>query len=284
MAAAIATIPAEKRVKVRNHLHEFVEQKRFYAHGSDDNGGQSGDTLSRRLGKAASTVLFRNRPGKSLDQAVAEAALKTRAMVNARLSPSVSQSRARCEQSSYVFFPLQYPLESRMTLYSPQFYRQSQLIEFLARTLPSSVELFVKGHPNHPGRPSPRAIRQLSQEGRVRFLNPNLSAHEVIANAEGVVVTNNTVGFETIYHRKPLFTLGRPFYAETPAAIPVNDLSELHCLFAEHLSTEVSEERAISSIYSLREASFDGDRTSYEVRKVREVVDSILQFSEMADD
>jgi len=236
------------------------------------------------LGNAAKTVLSRNRPGKFLDQAVAEAALKIRAVVNAGLSPSVSQSQARCEQSSYVFFPLQYPLESRMTLYSPQFYRQSQLVEFLARTLPSSVELFVKGHPNHPGRPSPRTIRRLSQEGRVRFLNTNLSAHEVIANAEGVVVTNNTVGFETIYYRKPLFTLGRAFYAETPAAIPINDLSELHCLFADHLSTEVSEERTISSVYSLREASFDGDRTRYEARKLREVVDSILQFTEMADD
>jgi len=164
-------------------------------------------------------------------------------------------------------------------VFSPQFFRQEYLVEYLSRALPASVELFVKPHPNHPDRPSPRFVRSLSNDDRVQFLNPALNAHEVIEQAEGVVVTNNTVGYETLYYRKPLFTLGEAPYAATPAAIDVGDLGELPELFDEHISTHVPEQTTVESIFSLRQASYPGDRTGLDNEAVRTVVDSVEDFT-----
>jgi capsule polysaccharide export protein KpsC/LpsZ len=70
-------------------------------------------------------------------------------------------------------------------------------------------------------------VYKRGDETRIRFLNHDLNGHEVIENARVVVVIKNTVGFETIYHRKPLVTLGEPPYGETPSVTNVESLREL---------------------------------------------------------
>ena len=167
-----------------------------------------------------------------------------------------------------------------MTVFSPEFYDQSYLIAYLSRVLPSSTQLFVKGHPNHPGRPAPETIYKHSDKNRVRFLNHDLNAHEVIENSEAVVVVNNTVGFESIYHGKPLLTLGEPPYAETPAVTNVESLRRLPEVLNQTISTTISERTVVESIYSLREASYPGDRVTFDSDAVRTYIDSVISFAE----
>jgi capsule polysaccharide modification protein KpsS len=135
----------------------------------------------------------------------------------------------------------------------------------------------IKGHPNHPGRPAPEIIYKYSNSD-VGFLNHELNAHEVIKHSEAVVVINNTVGFETIYHRKPLLTLGKPPYAETPAVTNVQSLRKLPEALSRAISTTVPEQAIIESVYSLQEATYPGSRANLEPDVVKTHVDSVVSF------
>lgn len=274
------TIPYEvmgddKRERTRDHIESYLDDQRFYSHESS--------TESRKKGlltitSALSKVRNRQRPGTLHDQVWQEFKLKVQQAGNKRLFPGIKESRQLCENEQYLFFPLQYPIESRLTVFSPQFYDQDQLIEYLGRILPASVDLFVKPHPNHSGRPSPKTIRRFQKHDRIRVIHPSINAHTAIANSSGVVVTNNTVGFQTIYHRKPLFVLGSEFYAETPAAITPRTLGHLPECLSGHTGEETPLSTALSSIFSLREASYPGDRSDTSEDGVKTVVDSIKQF------
>jgi hypothetical protein len=271
-------IPDEDRTDVESHIEQFRDRQRFYAH---DDGDQTDD--SGRLGTLASVisgVRDRDRPGNLTDQIREASKLGLNRLVNERLYRSVGDSRRACRTERYAFFPLQYPVESRLTVFSPQFHRQEYLVEYLARVLPSSMKLFVKPHPNHPGRPSPMVLRRWQGHDRVAVLNPDLNAHEAIARSEGVVVINNTVGFEALYYNKPLVVLGSALYSRVPAATPVEDLSALPETLGSSLATRVHDEKTVASIHSLREASYDGDRTALDEANVRTLVDSVLSFVE----
>jgi hypothetical protein len=282
------TIPYDEisetdRERVRDHIESFRDEKKFYAH--DDN--ESTEARQSLLTSTVSTLrqlATRQRPGRIQNQIINELKLRGQATINRQLYPSVSESQRLCKQTEYVFFPLQYPIESRLTVFSPQFYRQEFLVEYLSRILPSSVELFVKGHPNHPGRPSPATILNYSRSDNVTFLHPSVNAHDVIRDSVGVVVTNNTVGFETLYYQKPLFVLGTGFYSATPAAINVTDLGDLPTILADHVRTTVPERDIVASIHSLREASYEGSRPDFDTENVATIVDSVLQFLENSDE
>lgn len=271
-------IPEDEREAVADHIDEFREAKKVFTYGMDEGPTAGIRGISRFVRSTIGDARTRNRPGALHDAGAEMAKLRLYETVNRRLLPTVSESRRRCDRSDYVLFPLQYPKESRLTVFSPQFYRQESLLEYLARVLPSSVELFVKPHPNRPGYPSPFMLRRLAENDNIRFLNPRFNAHVAIESAACVVVINNTVGFETLYHQTPLFTLGTAFYGDTPASISIDTLEALPEVLAEHLSTPVTSQSAVSSIYSLMEATSEGDITSNEEPNVRTVVESVLQF------
>jgi hypothetical protein len=275
-------IPEADRETTRKHIEEFREARRFYAHDDEPSTSDTDDGPSyvKHVVDTARDLITRTRPGRVRDQIAPALRLAANRWLNEYLLPSVEQSRRLCQSTDYVFFPLQYPIESRLTVFSPEFYDQSYLIAYLSRILPSSTQLFVKGHPNHPGRPAPEIIHKHGNKNRVRFLNHDLNAHEVIENSEAVVVVNNTVGFETIYHGKPLLTLGEPPYAETPAVTNVESLSRLPEVLNQTISTTVPEQTVIESIYSLREATYPSDRDDLESGAVQTYIDSVISFAD----
>lgn len=273
-------ISEQERKSTRQHIETFREERRFYTQ-DEDSGDESSRNTKQVIKQAIETiqsVIGRKRPGRLQDQIKQEASLELNRRVNDYLLPTVEESREFCEETSYVFFPLQYPIESRLTVFSPQFFDQLYLVEYLARILPSSVELFVKAHPHHPGRPASKAMRQLVKNDRITFLHYNTHSHEVIQNAEAIVVVNNTIGYESIYFQKPLIALGNPTYAETPAVTRVNALEDLPEVLKKNISTTVAEETTVESIYSLQETTWQGDTVSYESENIQTLVDSILNF------
>lgn len=281
------TIPYDEisetdRETTRKHIEQFRKAQRFYAHDDEPSTSDTDDDPSyiNRVVDTARNLMTRTRPGRVRDQITPALRLAANRRLNEYLLPSIEQSRRLCQSTDYVFFPLQYPIESRLTVFSPEFYDQSYLIAYLSRVLPSSTQLFIKGHPNHPGRPAPEIIYKHGDENRVKFLNNDMNAHEVIEHSESVVVVNNTVGFETIYHGKPLLTLGEPPYAETPAVTNVESLRKLPEVLNRTISTTVPEQTVIESIYSLREATYAGDRATFEPDGVRTYIDSVISFAE----
>jgi capsule polysaccharide modification protein KpsS len=179
-----------------------------------------------------------------------------------------------------VFFPLQYPEESRLTVFSPEFFDQEWIIEYLSRSVPDSVGVFIKQHPNHVGQQSPLWIRRLSQLPNVQFLSPELNVHEIIADAEAVVVTNNTVGFEALFYSTPLIVLGQAFYQDTPAVRTVDILGDLRSVVANAMQDGVLEKDCVASIHSLREAVFNVERYGSIERHASGTASGILGFTD----
>lgn len=276
------TVPHEEiseseRRSVRQHIENFREERRLYTHEDSDPGDSDRKGVELAIGTVTS-VINRTRPGALHDQIKQQVYRKFTHRINNYLLPTVEKSRQLCEDTAYVFFPLQYPIESRLTVFSPQFYDQLHLIRYLRRILPSCIELFVKPHPNHPGRPEPRAVRQLQNDDRITFLHYATHSHEVIEQAEAIVVVNNTIGYESIYFQKPLIAVGNPTYAKTPAVTNAESLEDLPAVLSEKISTKVSEEAAIESIYSLQNTAWQGDMSRYDAENVQLVVGSILEF------
>lgn len=250
-------IPSGDRAKIDEYIDSFRSKKKVYTHGKekDDNSVSITDTMSTAI-SSLRTVLCGTTPNNPYRYGARKLTKVIKKKINSQMLPSITESRKQCRTNQFVFFPLQYPYESRLTVFSPEFFKQSFLVEYLSRILPQGVELFVKQHPNHPGKQSPAWIRRVENHDRVTVLNPAFNAHEAVDHAESVVVTNNTVGFEALFHNTPLVVLGRAFYEDVPAVAHVKELSTLPASLADALDRKITDSTVRSSIYSLQEATY----------------------------
>lgn len=272
--------PADKRW-IAEFVGDFLEEQKVFTYDRHDSRGIRASTLQKTIGRLR-RMIANDSPSDPIRSGLRETKTQFYESVNRVLLPSTTESKNRCLSHRYVFFPLQYPIESRLTVFSPEFYDQLFLIEYVSRILPHGVKLFVKQHPNHVGQQSPSTIRRLARKDNVSFLSPSFNAHEAIEHADAVLVTNNTVGFETLFHRTPLVVLGRAFYEDVPAAIRVDELSKLPQELAAAIDGTISEEAVLASVYSLYTATYPGKQIQEAVMKggghLDTLVDSLISF------
>jgi hypothetical protein len=251
------TIPYDQmdevaRSETRSYIRQFRDQRRFYSHSRD------GSRIRNPIKKIQQMVRgLRRRPGSPHTRVKAAVRRTLNEQMNNSYLPSLESSRQRCRRSDFVFFPLQFPAESRLTVSAPQFYDQSWIVEYLSRVVPSGISVFVKQHPNHVGQQSPIWLHSLSRYSNIEFLHPDHSAHEVIEQSQATVVINNTVGFESLFYETPLIVIGNAFYTDTPAARTVSTLQELGTIVSKTVNEKDSKKECLTSIYSLMQATYD---------------------------
>ncbi|QCC46951.1 capsular polysaccharide export protein, LipB/KpsS family [Halobellus limi] len=278
-------IPQGEREDIDEYINSFTSDKKVYNHSMKNNDARKIIKKVTDTVKSLSTAVAGNTPNNPYRYGIRKLRANVYGRINNRILPSIKKSKKLCEKNKFVLLPLQYPIESRLTVFSPEFFDQSFLIDYLSRILPSNIKLFVKQHPNHPGKQSPAWIQRVSRRNTVELLHPSFNTHEVIEQAEGVVVTNNTVGFEAIFYNVPLVVLGNAFYGDVPAATRVSDLSSLPEAMARALGETVSDSVVRSSIYSLREATYPGmpiheAAARNDSDQLSIIVDSLLSFVE----
>lgn len=175
-----------------------------------------------------------------------------------RLYLDEAQSREFIKSNKYVFYPLQYFRESRVTMRAPEFYNQLWVIEYLSRSLPPGYELVVKDHPRQLG------ALPLSQVYKLRryatAVAPTLSAREVLTEADAVVTLNNTVGYESLMYGKPVITLGDAFYSGAGYTRDVTNLGSLSAELNEAVDSDgLSNETVLEFAHGLLESSYEGE-------------------------
>jgi len=181
--------------------------------------------------------------------------------------------------SDYIFYPLQYSIESRITLRAPAFYDQSYLVKYLARNLPtSSDQLLVKDHPHHIGHLSLRSAYEISQNSL--FVDPYFSTHKIIKNSEAVITLNNTVGHEALIWQKPVITLGDALYNDVGLTYDVEDINEVANAISEAVEhggpTETELLRYIDGLFKISDELIWGDSSDDNIEKV---IESLIQQS-----
>ena len=195
-----------------------------------------------------------------------------------RLYLDEGRSREFIESNKYVFYPLQYFRESRVTMRAPEFYNQLWLIEYLSRSLPPEYELVVKDHPGQLG------ALPLSHAYKLRRyatgVAPTVPAREVVTGADAVVTLNNTVGYEAIMYGKPVVVLDDAFYSGAGYTRDVGDLDLLSTRLNEAVRSDgIGGETTLEFAHGLLEASYQGKWGKRDSNNIRRFTQSLLEFA-----
>jgi hypothetical protein len=127
----------------------------------------------------------------------------------------------------FVYFPLHVTDDYKIKTVIPHCVDQASLVEQVADALPPGYDLVVKEHPMSIGRNPISFLRRLRQRPNVRLVHPYASSHDLIREAEAVVVISSTVGLEALLYEKPVLTLGRPFFAGYGVTLDVESFREI---------------------------------------------------------
>jgi capsular polysaccharide biosynthesis protein len=188
----------------RRHPVEFRRARVFAGH------------VRRRLGEDRDNEYLR--PGRLLWGNVSET---VRAKAARRFYGRLEPGRP------FVYFPLHVTDDYKITRIIPHTVDQASLVEQVADALPAGYDLVLKEHPMSVGRNSLTLLRRLRRRPNVRLLPPDASSHDLIREAEAVVVISSTVGLEALLYDKPVLTLGQPFYSGYGVTLDVDSFAEI---------------------------------------------------------
>ena len=130
----------------------------------------------------------------------------------------------------YVFFPLQVQPEYSSNVLGPLWLDSINVIETLAKNIPSDWIVYVK---EHPATLSDRLrtknfYKKIKSIPNVEFAPTNLDAYKIIQNAEIVVTTGyNSIAFDTIILKKPLLELNVNYWSKINLSAHCTDFDKL---------------------------------------------------------
>ncbi|QDR82207.1 hypothetical protein [Sporomusa termitida] len=119
---------------------------------------------------------------------------------------------------NFIFLPFQVQDDTQVLLYSPHFKSMEQLVDCVVKALKqhnsitgANLWLVAKEHPSDFGRVDYSALQAKYQNDNILFLR-FYPTPDLIAQAQGIITLNSTVGIESLVHHKPVITLGNAFY------------------------------------------------------------------------
>jgi len=167
----------------------------------------------------------------------------------------------------FVFYPIHAGFDAQISIRAPQWENQLALIEHLASSLPYGYELAVKEHPFEVGAlPSGPLRRLLSRRRDIRLLDPSIHAHAVLRECSAVATVNSTTGYEALFYRRPVVTLGHSPYRGLGITHDVVDPFETPQLLLAALTSDApAEDEVIRLVAFLLRHSSPGFSLAYDV-------------------
>lgn len=254
-SASYEQMTTDQRQTAREFRNRVLNSTKYVISGSDSEPGSAYKDIQQKIRRIlayrsdiGSVIInwFRRCVAKPLFANVAE-----------QLYMTESESRRFINTNQYVFYPIQYFRESRVTMRAAEFYNQVWFIEYLSRSLPRGYQLVVKDHPEQIGSlplSHVRAIRKYSSA-----VAPNISGREIIEEASAVVVLNNTVGYEALLYEKPVVSVADAVYSDLKYTYHVNNLGELSDQLSMAISSGgLTESEIIEFTHGLLLSTYDG--------------------------
>jgi capsular polysaccharide export protein len=162
----------------------------------------------------------------------------------------------------FYFFPLHIADDSAITIRAPQFQRQEEVIRYIAeRVLPVGVKLYVKPHIAAMHAYSHAMLSELASIPNVRLVDARIVAHQLIREAEAMIVINSTVGFESLLYGKPVVVLGRVFYRGKGITTDVDQLADLRGAVPRAVENPPDRERIYRFLHACHQATYPGHLT-----------------------
>lgn len=276
------TMSTEDRERGRRFIEDVREQQPLTGLSWDESGFDSVSKIEQTVGRVRRLASPNHDTSAMIKGWLRYNGRKVGKRIRGKLAQRVyldeERSRRVVDQQRYVFFPIQYVRESRVTVRSPPFYDLAWFVEYLSRSLPLGYELVVKDHPNHVGILPFDTLRTIGRFAE--FVHPDLNAHHVVRNADAVVTLNNTVGYEALIHGKPVVVMGEAFYDGAGYVWKPDSIKSLpETLSAAVESKGLTEEEILTFVHRIIEGSYPGDWNDLTDENVDQLVDSILNYT-----
>ena len=142
------------------------------------------------------------------------------------------------EDKKFVYYPLQSEPEAKILTESPFYSNQIALIENIARSIPIDLILYVKEHPIQKTKlwRSIEDYKKILALPNVKLVHPSVNSQELISKSQGVIVINGSVGFETLFYKKPIILFGDEYYDELSMVTKITSLTTLPNVISNTLS------------------------------------------------
>ncbi|HWR07030.1 hypothetical protein [Sporomusa sp.] len=118
----------------------------------------------------------------------------------------------------FIFLPFQVQDDTQVLLYSPYFKSMEELVHCVVNAVRQynsnhgeDIWIVAKKHPSDFGRVDYFALQAQYHEDNILFVR-FYPTPDLIAQAQGVITLNSTVGIESLVRHKPVITLGNSFY------------------------------------------------------------------------
>ena len=133
------------------------------------------------------------------------------------------------KDEKFLYFPLASEPEARILTTSPFYTNQITLAENIARSIPIDLVLYVKEHPVQKiklWRPV-EDYKTIIDLPNVKLVHPSVNNQELISKSQGVISISGSVGFEALFHKKPVILFADEHYDVLSMVTKVKTLTSL---------------------------------------------------------
>lgn len=136
----------------------------------------------------------------------------------------------KIEDDNFLLFPMQSEPEAKVLTISSYYSNQIMLIENIAKSIPVNRILYVKEHPIQKTKlwRSVNDYKKILSIPNVKLINPNVDSQELISKSKGVILISGGMGFEALFHKKPVILFSDEIYEKLSMVTKVTTFDKLH--------------------------------------------------------
>jgi hypothetical protein len=113
----------------------------------------------------------------------------------------------------YILYPLHYTPEATTLVSASFFEKQLIIIDFLAKSIPGDMILYVKEHYAKLGHKPTSFYKEIKESyPNVKLIDPWADSFKLIEKSQAVAVLTSTAGWEALMCQKPVIIFGDVFY------------------------------------------------------------------------
>ena len=149
---------------------------------------------------------------------------RNRKKINPYYTNMASINRSR----TVIYFPFHVQLDFALTVRSPKYLDQLNLLKLLLKTLPKNVTVLAKEHPaSIGGFPAHELISIINNHNNFHLIHPSTNNFELLDIASDIVTINSKAGIEGYLLGKNVYMLGDAFYKYFPGIKYCKNIEEL---------------------------------------------------------
>ncbi|CAN5277231.1 N/A [soil metagenome] len=186
----------------------------------------------------------------------------------------------------FILYPTQFHPESSTSVDAMGFEDELTNIRGIAANLPHRMRLVVRDHPLACARQPLYFYEQIRRLPNVDMTGPDVDYESLLRRCDAVVCASSSVGYDALLRGKPVFLLGRPFYAFVRGCTLLTGFGDLSARLAAKnraLPSPKDIEHFVTAYYMASVPSmFDVDRQVFRPGAEQIAIDAIARYGEDA--